>query len=1123
MQKVRRKRDALKNLKMSTSKQSVTFGQWVKHIQYEIRNVQATSRSAFAHRTKISYISNQLNYFSKSICSLSVESRAITPGEVELFQSLISILERFSEIGQSQNEKNWANYLMKNDVNQVSKDLNSVIENFNKTAKKLNLCEKNPLFWNDFQEKSNHVHDLGILRQLLENSDIPKKEAKLREIIDLRLRLADEIGIDNSKPKILNMKEIKKSLSSLEKWEIDPDDLKLQKKIASGGFGDVYLGYRISDETVVAVKRLHNQTFDENGLEMFKSEVAILAHLKHFAILPFVGACTKPPFCIITKYMSGDSLFSRLHAKDEADRLSATQLSIIALGVAYGMAYLHEENMVHRDLKSLNILLDADNYPVVSDFGMARTKTNNNEMVSGGIGTSQWMAPEVLVAQHFDEKSDVYSFGIIMWEMLTGDVPYRGLRDIQVAMTVINQNNRPKIPKSCPQNLAKFIRLCWHSDPDKRPDFHTIVQILESGSISFPGTDLAKLKAYVNQFSAPKTEVAENVIQTQLMIDPNSMTNEQIEKLIDDFKNDNKIYPLLNAAQHPDALGKINQFDIIPILEDKIMTCTDINTRSAVIHLTSILLSDESTLASFLERGGAKILLDTLARYSASSNPKIIDCLLKVVECEHCIFSAKHLSQIAPLLLSDFAVRLTTITLMSNIIEKHCFDDDSIFTVVIENLLRNAVPEAKADILLETLNVLIQIIQFEAAKAQLRCVEGPDRIIALLEHEDETIVCNALTLLQTLFDGTTPKQRTISEFLVKFMFVLTRDDSDTQLEALNAIATLMDNSLVYKEVSAIDDFSKSFLPCINTDDQIVQVSALRICFAFCENPITENVFMGLLGDLIKLLKGTVYPAILSAFSLSAIIATHDPLKVLTEQMMDDIHEFVDNALALESELTSPAIRIVGVLASTMSGASILEKWGTMPKVAALMSSKNDEFAKLAVMSLSALSATSPDSQVMHDSIPRLFDACKDPLFEYYPLVCLSNITADPSNAIECASYIGDILDSILSTENDRFYIQRAIVTLQRIIMTPEAARFLENQDIINMLMDCIKLLWESEHSPILFSIIENLTQIPPVCTLLKKSGLADLIKDKLDKCLVNDPNRPKFIRIKARLLSTESQ
>ncbi|EAX95412.1 TKL family protein kinase [Trichomonas vaginalis G3] len=1104
---------------MSSPKGTITFGQWVKHVQYEMKNVQNLSKNACAHRTKISYLCNQLANFSKTISSFSMDPRVMPDDDTAEFQNLIQILSRFSDLIQKQSEKYWMDFFLEHDINYITDELNKIIASFNKSVIKLKLTDTPPLSWTEFQEKSNNVHDFGILRQLLENSDLPDKETKLREVNDLRVQLADEIGIDNPKSKILGLQEIQKGLASIEQWDIDPADIKFQKKIASGGFGDVFLGVRVSDDTVVAVKRLHNQQFDKEGLEMFKGEVAILAHLRHFAILPFVGACTKPPFCIITKFMSGDSLFARLHAKDANSRLTPTQLSIIALGVAYGMQYLHSQNMVHRDLKSLNILLDEDNLPKIADFGMARTKTSNNEMVSGGIGTSQWMAPEVLMSQNFDEKSDVYSYGIILWEMLTGDVPYRGLRDIQVAMTVINQNNRPKIPKSCPQNLAKFIRLCWHSDPHKRPDFTTIVQTLETGTICFPNTDIDELKAYVAQHQSESNN--EGNSQNSIDIDPFDMTDEKIELLINEFKEENKILPLLNAAKHPDNLMRITQFDFIPILEEKLKNCPD-NIRHLVIELTALIMVDESTRAAFLERSGSKILLDTLAKHSVSSLNKIVDCLSLVVDSEHIIFSVQHLTNLTPLLLNvDNAVRLTTIKLIKKIIVKHCFDDDSIFSVIIENLLRNTEPSSTTNILIEALDVLIQIIEFEAAKAQLRCVEGPDRIIALLSLQNQDVLLESLRLLQSLFDGTIPKQRTISEFLDKFMMLLETKNPNIQLDALNAIATLMDNTLVYKEVSAIKSFSDCFVSCINSEDLTVQVSALRICFAFCVNIITENVFEPLLPHLIKLMMRETFPAILSSYSTAAIIASHDPQKLLDEEQKEEIHSFVDNALTLESDLTEPAIRIVGVLASTMSGSQILEKWGTMEKVAELMDNANDIFPHLAVMAMASMSATCPDSNVMHEAIPKLIGVVKDPNYEGYPLICLSNITVVPRNARECAKYIKTILECCLMYQDDRFATQRSLVTVYRIVMTPDVGDYLlQDPETIEIFMECVKTLWDTEHAPILFSIIENLTQIPNICSSLKDSTLVQLIQQNLDKCSINDQNRPKFIRIRATLMAS---
>ena len=1106
---------------MSTTP-TLTLGQWIQHIQYEIRNLVTASKNIFVNRAVLTYISNNFRSFSNSLRMKANDDRVIGDDEAELFKKLIPILNLFKDIFSQQTESNWLNCLSSHPLTYVLDECTKLIKDFNDITKKLKLAETDPIQWTEVQSKTEEVHDLGILQQLLENMNSNEYTQKIAEISELRERLSKEAGIgaESKKPSVLDPSVIAKSLKKFEKCEIDPDDLELQKKIGSGGFAEVLLGYRKSDGTVVAVKRLHQQQFDEANLENFKREVAILADLKHFAILPFVGACTKPPYCIVTQFMSGGSLFSRLHAKDAADRLSPTQLSIIALGIAYGMAYLHAQNMIHRDLKSLNILLDADDFPKICDFGMARTKSTGSDAVAGGIGTSQWMAPEVLVSQRYDEKADVYSYGIILWEMLTGDVPYRGLRDIQVAMTVINQNNRPKIPKNCPQNLAKFIRVCWNTDPDKRPEFKTIVRVLESGAIVFPGTDISKLKSYVQQFGNPSAPGEDDVEELPVEIDPHSITNEQIEALINDLKTDESVIPKLSAlAANQDVVSMLYQYDIMPILIDHIISCQDTHTITHLISLLSTLLGDESLLASFLEHNGSQALLDLLPRFCTSMIPKLLDCLIDVIAVERVVFTQLHLSKLAPFLLcTDLSLRQTAIHLLDDIIDKQCYDDDAIFAVVVENLLRNAMPEAKPEILLATLNLLIKITSFEGAKAQLRCVEGPDRICSLLEHEDPSILATALRLLQLLFEGTAPKQRTISAFLAQFTAVLGRADSDGQLEALNALTMLMDNTLVYKEVFACKNFAENFAQCIESQDIIVQVSALRICFAFCSNSITVDGFLCLLPRLLALLRASTYAAILSAFSIAALLAAKDPVEALGDGC-DQLKSFLINALTLESELTAPAVRLVGVLASTMSGADLLDQWEVMGKVAGLLSSENEELSHLAVMAMTAMSAASPDSPVMLDSIPLLFEKCMDPSFGFYPLICLSNITVDPLNAAACVPYISHLFPHL--EYGDRVSIQRALVTLHRILLSPEATAAVENQEIIDSLFQSFSNLWESEHSPILFGIVETLTGTPKICSILKEKGMIDLVKKKLLSCQLNDPNRPKYIRIRARLVSAK--
>jgi serine/threonine protein kinase len=285
----------------------------------------------------------------------------------------------------------------------------------------------------------------------------------------------------------------------MKRWALDHADFELQRKIGSGGFADVFLGYQRSTRKIVAVKKLHNEEFTESAFEMFRREIEIFAALNHFAVLPFVGVCTSPPYYIITEYMSGGCLFKRIHTRDGGP-LDPTKRTIIALGIAYAMEYVHSQKMLHRDLKSLNILLDADDYPKVCDFGMSREIAADGKM-TGGVGTVQWMAPEVLNSAPYDERSDVYSFGIMLWEILTNSVPFRGQADVQVAMKVVGEKQRPPFPPDCPPRLRMFINVCWDDEPKARPPFTTIVKAIESGEVVFPGTNMNAVRAYVTRFA----------------------------------------------------------------------------------------------------------------------------------------------------------------------------------------------------------------------------------------------------------------------------------------------------------------------------------------------------------------------------------------------------------------------------------------------------------------------------------------------------------------------------------------------------------------------------------------------------------------------------------------------
>lgn len=1088
--------------------------QWIDHMVYEIRNFEKSTVDIGVYRSILSYVyvifRNISNAFSQQQKTNGHENdQTITSEEAGLFEHAISLIGSLKELFMQQSESKWKNFLLKNPLDTFEKRIMEIILDFMKTMEKLNLGNIQ-IIWDEKRFKTEAIHDLGTLQQLIENLNSSEYNQKIDDIKRIRNKYASEVGVEIQPKKVqtLEMSEIEESLMSLGKWEIDHDDLEFKNIIGSGGFSEVYFGIQKSTNKKVAIKKLHQQKFDKNTLEMFKSEVAILAKLKHFAILPFIGACTKPPFCIVTEFMPGFSLYSRLHVKEESQKLTPTQLTIIAVGIAFGMNYLHGKQMLHRDLKSLNILLDENNYPKISDFGLAQTKGKRNEDKSNNIGTSQWMAPEVLNSNVFDEKADVYSYGMIIWEMLTGDIPYRGIRDFQVTMTVVNQKIRPQIPKTCPKMLAQFIRNCWNTDPNKRPSFKNIIREFTSETIYFPGTDLAQVRDYIKKYASDTIKAISNDSQDA------EITKEQLSNSIAKFKNDPKIiFKLMSIPINDENMSLISQFDIIPTLIENLKS-KSISHDIISLHLDFLLklLSDETMIASFIEHNGYQVLCDLLIQDTSFKYPRILDCLTLSIFSDPFIFTKEHLFKISSFLIDDSSieVRLKAIKLLNDIIENERYDDSSIFAVVVDNLLQNAVIENDKIIILPILKLLIKIADFEGAKAQLRCIDGPDRILELMKYQDNEILSIALRLLQMLFKGLYPKQRTIAIFLSYFDFII-KANSETQIEALKTLTILMDNELIYKEVSLCKSFPNNFAKFIENNDFKVQLSSLKICFSFCSNQITEKCFQPLLPQFFVLLKETSYSAILSAYCISALLAANDPVETLGDQG-EQLKEFLSNVLVLESDLTEPAIRLVGVLSSSISGALLIDKWGIMKNVANLLESRNQNLVNLAIMAITAMSATLPYSDSICELIPLLFTSCN----KYANILfCISNLTTDPRNAVKCMEYLPQLFNYLFIPD----FVSTVLIIIHRILLNQESVRKIQEEETFNLFVKSIKNLWKSRYSLILYDIIDTLTNYPEICLRMKNIGILECIEEQLNKCSLKDINRPKYIRIRARLLS----
>jgi mitogen-activated protein kinase kinase kinase 13 len=257
--------------------------------------------------------------------------------------------------------------------------------------------------------------------------------------------------------------------SDSDEYEISLESIKVNFKddyIGGGTQSSVFRG--ILNEKTIALKKLNRAS---------EVDIRMLKALEHPNVIRTLGVSTKDICpCIIMEYCEQGGLFDVLQRRKVTKALFCKWSSEIA----DGMAYLHSKKVVHRDLKSANILVDKDDNTKICDFGSLYTfdKTFMPSVVMSFVGTSQYMAPEMMKSEPCSEKVDIWSFGIVLWELLTQEIPYKGIPSMAIMYGVGSGTLKLHVPKTVPQTAKLLFKLCFSKKPRNRPSFASVASHL---------------------------------------------------------------------------------------------------------------------------------------------------------------------------------------------------------------------------------------------------------------------------------------------------------------------------------------------------------------------------------------------------------------------------------------------------------------------------------------------------------------------------------------------------------------------------------------------------------------------------------------------------------------------
>lgn len=313
------------------------------------------------------------------------------------------------------------------------------------------------------QQKAQYEAELN--KKAKENEELQLKVKNLQE--ENRMLQQKKVAPKSSEKLNVDLGGQKRGIQLL--GEDDINEYEILEMIGHGGGGSVYKVSKNGE--IFAMKEMSTKDADITKFKSFISEYEILNILDHPNIIKAFGFFTssaKRPPCIVLEYCAAslDDLISR-------GGLSNEDLAFIVYQIADGMRYIHSKGVIHRDLKPANILVDTDCVIKISDFGISKLMSVEEQTMTLGAGTQKFMAPEIINEDdHYNEKVDVYSFGVLLFFILSGgEFP-------KIKMFDIPLGKKAPIPETFTELAKGLIDECWNLVPADRPSFEDIVSVL---------------------------------------------------------------------------------------------------------------------------------------------------------------------------------------------------------------------------------------------------------------------------------------------------------------------------------------------------------------------------------------------------------------------------------------------------------------------------------------------------------------------------------------------------------------------------------------------------------------------------------------------------------------------
>jgi len=582
------------------SKAILTANKIVKH-----------AHDIFAYRNSIAYF---LVSIKNLVQDLKKYKKLNDPIKSQIVDRFIGLMNNFDEI-LTVLADDWKGLVLKRGSTHVYDIIDNSRAALKEICDEMNMNSDDIIDFNTAQDSLNKVAEL---KQLHVDMTLYQKETlnhnnsvDLMQLINARLKSIknhlpkNETREDPASPntELINLRQIQEKIESalieFQSIDIPVNELEIHESLGSGGFGTVYKATRLTTGEILAVKEVKQDKMPMNVWASLYTEIINMKSSHHRYTLELIGVHIRKPYRIITRFCPGLSLFDKLHRNPNS--LTPLQLTALAYQVAEGMKFLHSKGIVHRDLKTMNILLDGSGAARIADFGLCGVMKDKKEL-NGGVGTPHYSAPEVLGRKTYGNKVDTYSYGIVLWEMLTKQIPFRDKSTAEIYDHVVKKGWRLNIPNSAQQGLRDMILRCWSTNPNDRPSFDEISELFSKGLVYFTpcSTNISK-----DVLEAPSDSPALN---TEYISRELSNSSSPHFRSIVDYLMKNKFDSLIKHLKESQIMSKYG--------------ASSPNGDKILLLSSELLSSNEYN--SFFEKSGSKII-DSIID---SEDPNIISSIM---------------------------------------------------------------------------------------------------------------------------------------------------------------------------------------------------------------------------------------------------------------------------------------------------------------------------------------------------------------------------------------------------------------------------------------------------------------------------------------------------------------